>query len=151
MHNIYELIKKGGIFYDVPGKNIEECLKNICTKLNLPENLSKDLFLSELLKREEMLSTAVGNGIAIPHTRPLLLKESDSQRIFVCFPKEFLDMDAPDGRKVSALFILLTSNSEDHLLVLKQFARMIQNVEVRRAIEQQSPEEEFLECIKKYQ
>lgn len=149
--DICDLVKKGGVYYDVPGTTAAEVYKDICGRIELPEGLSANLFCDELVKREQMMSTAVGNGIAIPHPRPLLLSKQESQRIVLCFPKEFLDMNAPDERLVSALFILLTSSVKDHLQILAQIADLVQKVDVRRVLERQAPEEEVLAVLKQYQ
>ncbi len=145
--DICDLIKKGGVYYNVQGTTVSEVYKEICSQLSLPENISTDLLYSELIKREEMMSTAVGNGIAIPHPRPLLLSKPESQRIILCFPKQPLNMNAPDERLVSALFILLTSSRQDHLAILAKLADLVQKVAVRRVLEEQACEEDVLATL----
>ncbi|MBO5137843.1 MAG: PTS sugar transporter subunit IIA [Spirochaetaceae bacterium] len=149
--DICELIKKGGIFYDVEGSTPEEVYKNVCNVVDLPEDLSGETLLKELVNREQLMSTAVGNGVAIPHPRPLLLTKPESQRIILCFSKKGLDMNAPDERLVTSLFILLTSSRQDHLEILSTLADLFQKVEVRRALEQQFPEKKLFAEIEKFQ
>lgn len=149
--DICSLIKKGGVYYDVEGDTAEEVYKNICDQLELPEGITSEKLCSELIKREKTMSTAVGNGIALPHPRPLILKNAESQRIVLCFPKNRLDMASPDGRLVSALFILLTSNVNDHMQVLSKIADLVQRVSIRCALEDQASEEEIFTEIQRFQ
>ncbi|MBE6344655.1 MAG: PTS sugar transporter subunit IIA [Spirochaetaceae bacterium] len=149
--DICSLIKKGGVYYDVPGDTVEEVYKNVCQQLDLPEGITGEQLCTELLKREKIMSTAVGNGIALPHPRPLILKENESQRIVLFFPKNRLDMSAPDERLVSACFILLTSNVNDHMQILSQIADLVQKVSIRCALEDQASEEELFTEIQRYQ
>jgi PTS system nitrogen regulatory IIA component len=95
------------------------------------------------------MSTAVGNGISLPHSRYPILKNGEDQRIIVCYLKEPLQMNAPDGRLVSTMFILLTSSPQFHLKVLSQLAFLFQNKEFRKTLENKPQKAELLEAIKK--
>src|SRR5471032_747819 len=59
----------GGIHYDLPGDTPESALKEVIARLKLPPSLDPDFLLQTLLAREALGSTALGNGIAIPHVR----------------------------------------------------------------------------------
>ena len=102
------LIRNGGVFADVEGKTPEEIFNNVCRNVSFPEGFDVESLISELVEREKILSTAVGNGIAIPHPRKSMVKEDADQRIIVCYLKKPMDMSAPDERRVSVMFILLT-------------------------------------------
>jgi PTS system nitrogen regulatory IIA component len=95
------------------------------------------------------MSTAVGNGISLPHSRYPILKNSDDQRIIVCYLKKDLQMNAPDGRLVSTMFILLTSSPQFHLKVLSQLAFLFQNKDFRTTLENKPNQAELLEAVKK--
>ncbi|MGB4468821.1 MAG: PTS IIA-like nitrogen regulatory protein PtsN [Azovibrio sp.] len=74
-----------------------------------------------LFAREKLGSTGLGQGIAIPHGRIKGLKQATGAFIRLAEPIPF---DAPDGRPVSQLFILLVPEqaTEEHLQILSELA-----------------------------
>jgi PTS system nitrogen regulatory IIA component len=132
--DIGALIEKGGVIVDADGKTPAEIYKIIAESQKLPDYLSADKVYSELVQREELISTAVGNGMAIPHPRYPLLKNEDEQRIIVCYPKKPISMVAPDPRPVFVFFAILSSTSKVHLKILSRLAFLIQNKEFTKIL-----------------
>ena len=129
--DIGELIKRGGVIFDAEGDTPEKVYKVIVQSQKLPDYLSADKLYSELVEREKLISTAVGNGLALPHPRYSLLKNDDEQRIIVCYPKKTLDMKSPDAKPVFVFFAILSNSSKVHLQILSKLAFLIQNNEFR--------------------
>ena len=147
--NIIELLQKGTVLFDIEGASPREVYKNVVEKIEYPKGLTPENLYTELCQREDLMSTAVGKGIALPHSRYPILKNSEDQRIVVCYLKKSLDMNAPDGRLVSIMFILLTSSPQFHLKVLSQLAFLFQNKEFKTALDKKTNKAELLEIIKK--
>jgi len=147
--DLCDLIHAGGIYYDVPGATPKEIYRNVCRMIPLPAGYDRDSIFEELVAREEILSTAVGNGISIPHPRRPLIKNSSDQRLAVCFLKEPIDMRSPDSRKVYAMFVLLSSSTQYHLQVLSQLAQLFRMPEFRKVLESKPSEDDLLAAIKK--
>ena len=60
------------IFTDIKGTSTEEVIKEMIEKIASREknvNLRKDEITATVIKREQEISTAIGNGVAIPHAR----------------------------------------------------------------------------------
>ena len=144
---ISKLIKKGGVFCDVEGNTTEEIYKNILNMMELPESFDSNGIYDALCAREKIMSTAVGNGIAIPHSRNPIIKDSDDQRICIAYLKNPIDMKAPDGIKVHTMFVVLTQNTQDHRNVLSALATLFMNVSFRRLLESKGDEERILNAI----
>src|SRR5512138_124132 len=67
-------LETGGIHCGVEGDDKLSALTNVVALLPLPPRVDRDFLLQVLLARESIGSTAVGDGIAIPHVRnPILL------------------------------------------------------------------------------
>ncbi len=147
--SIIDLIEKGTIICDVPGESPKSVFKNVIDKIEYPKGLTPENLYTELCQREDLMSTAVGNGISLPHSRYPILKNSEDQRIIVCYLKNALQMNAPDGRLVETMFILLTSSPQFHLKVLSQLAFLFQNKEFRNTLGKKPNKAELLEAIKK--
>lgn len=147
--NLAELIHRGGVYYDVSGSSPKEIYKNITSKITYPKGLTPEILYTELCQREELMSTGVGNGIALPHPRYPLLKNYEDQRIVVCYLKTPLTMSSPDSKPVSVMFILLTSSSQVHLKVLSQLAFLFQNSDFKKELESKPDESKLITAIKK--
>jgi len=82
-----------------------------------------------LLQREKLGSTAVGNGIAIPHGKLARL-----EHLFGLFARleRPVDFEALDGQPVDLIFLLLAPESAgaDHLKALARVARLLRDSEI---------------------
>lgn len=142
------LIHRGGVFFDIEGATPQEVYKNISEKIEKPEGVTSDLVYNALCAREQVLSTAVGNGIALPHARASIIKSDENQKICVVYLKKPIDMQAPDERDVFVMFVLLTHNSQVHLKVLTELAGLFRNLRFRKALEAHAGEAELLSLIR---
>jgi len=90
---------------------------------------SRDI-LDAVLERENLGSTGVGEGVAIPHARIEGL--SAPVGAFVRL-QEGVDFDAIDGRDCDLIFMLLAPHSSgaDHLRALAQVSRTFRNADLR--------------------
>ncbi|MEM6663199.1 MAG: PTS IIA-like nitrogen regulatory protein PtsN [Pseudomonadota bacterium] len=86
-----------------------------------------------LLEREKLGSTAMGSGVAIPHSRIEGLERIVG--IFVRLEKP-LDFDAADGQAVDLLFTLLAPEQAgaDHLRALARVSRLLRDEPVREKL-----------------
>jgi nitrogen PTS system EIIA component len=116
--SIHELILQGGIYYDIPGSTVPEVIGNSVAVISCPPEVGRESITSSLLEREELMPTAIGAGIAIPHARNPIIADIDSERIAVCFLQKPIDYRAIDGLPVGVVFILLSANAKRHLEIL---------------------------------
>lgn len=143
------LIEKGGVIFDAEGDSPKEVYKIIVESQKLPDYLDADKLYTELMQREELISTAVGNGMALPHPRYPLLKNEDEQRIIVCYPKKALAMMSPDAKPVFVFFAILSSSSKVHLQILSRLAFLIQNSEFRTILAGKPSVEVLVDAVRR--
>lgn len=146
--DIAELIHRGGIYSDIDGNTPNEIYEKLSKMINLPDGVTPEQVYNGLSARENILSTAVGNGIALPHARTPLMKSDDSQMIVVVYLKKPLEMKAPDERDVTTMFVLLTANSQVHLKVLSSLASLFRSARFRKALEEKAGEETLSALIR---
>jgi len=86
--------------------------------------------ISGLMAREQLGSTAMGDGVAIPHTRIAGLKSIVG--VFARLEKP-VDFDAADGQGVDLVFMLLApeGSGADHLRALARVSRLLRTPECR--------------------
>ncbi len=90
--------------------------------------LGVDLVASCLLKREELGSTGIGKGVAIPHAR---LPELQRPYGLLARLKQGIEFDAIDGQAVDLVFVLLlpAAAESEALAALAQVARALRSAE----------------------
>jgi nitrogen PTS system EIIA component len=94
-----------------------------------------------ILKREELGSTGIGRGVAVPHT-----KHASVSRLVgtVAISQAGVDFDSLDGEKVQLFFLLISPPDRpgDHLRALENISRQLRNDTFCRFLKQaKSPEE----------
>lgn len=142
------LISKGDVIV-ASGDTVEEVFSSICSQAKLPSGITADSLVKELMDREKVLSTAVGNGIAIPHPRRPLFSNSDECRAIVAYLKTPIDMQAPDFKKVYAMFILLSASSQFHIKALSSLAVLFKNDEFKKSLQMKPGKEELIRLAQK--
>ncbi len=145
--NLAQMIRRGGVM-NVDANDVFEVYEQICPKMSLPDSVTAAQLYEGLCRREKVMSTAVGHGIALPHCRDVILKDDESQQITVVYLKNPIDMNAPDGKKVSVLFVLLTSNSQTHLQVLSNLAGLFKNENFVNLLKNRASAEELAEAAR---
>ncbi len=94
---------------------------------------SERAILEILLQREKLGSTAVGNGVAIPHGKLPKLG-----RLFGLFARleRAIDFEALDNQRVDLVFLLLAPETAgaDHLKALARVARLLRDPEIARRL-----------------
>ena len=146
--DIAELISRGGILYDVEGDTPQEIYAKISKMIDLPDGMTAEQVCTALCARENVLSTAVGNGIALPHARTPIIKSEEDQRICVVYLKKPIEMEAPDDKPVTTMFVLLTYNPQVHLRVLSSLASLFRDSRFRLALSRKADEAVLSALIK---
>ncbi|MBP3709167.1 MAG: PTS sugar transporter subunit IIA [Treponema sp.] len=147
--SIAHLIHKGGVYADVEGSSPEEIYKKISGIIPLPKNISPDAVYKALCERERVMSTAVGNEIALPHAQHSILKSKADEAICVVYLKNPIDMHAPDDRFVSVMFVLLTHDAQSHLKILSMLATLLRKDEFKKLLESHANESVLLDAAEK--
>lgn len=146
--SVSEALLLGGIHYALPGDSPESALKEVIARLKLPPSLDPDFLLQTLLAREALGSTALGNGIAIPHVRNPIVGQTLEPAISLCFLKNPIDFDAVDGKPVTTLFTLITPNVKVHLHLLAKLAFLLHDQPFQALLHRPGSEAEILSAIR---
>ena len=100
-----------------------------------------------LLEREQLGSTGIGDGIAIPHGR---LSSIDSIIMGFGSSEQGIEYDAIDDKPVNIFFLLLTpeNSTGGHLKVLAQISKLLKNKQFKTNLSNAKSTQEVLEIIK---
>ena len=96
-------------------------------------NIPSDDILAELLKREELGSTGMGGGVAIPHARFQQVRKPYGMLVRL---KKPIDFDAVDGKPVDTVFLLLLPDvaAGERLGALASMARKLRDPAIMAAV-----------------
>ncbi len=147
--SLTESLETGGIVYRLEGKTREGVLDGLIDELRLPEEVDRAYLLKVLNAREELASTGIGNGIAIPHARNPVLLHITKPSITLAFLENPVDFKALDGKPVHTLFCLISPTLRAHLHLLSRLSFALREPGFRTAIESQGSREEIFSALRR--
>jgi len=123
LDNLSAAMERGGVHYDIEGESVEEILKAGVNRITWFDTQEQRQTLYEsLLAREELMSTGIGKGVAIPHPRIPLGYAQIPAFITTCFLKKPVDYKAVDRLPVFVIFLLISPSSKHHLHLLARLS-----------------------------
>lgn len=147
---LYRAINKGGVLYQVPGSNKEQVIRNTMAITANSLNLDGDVLTDLLLDRENLMSTGLGFGIGVPHTRDFLL-EGQQDAVIVAFPEKPIAYGSLDGLPVHTLFFLFACDDKRHLNLLAKIAHLSSQPETLELLKSRPARGLFLEYVKNWE
>jgi PTS system nitrogen regulatory IIA component len=143
---IAELFAPERFHYDVPGRTFTEILRAAMDVFDLPLE-DKELIYDLLVSREKLMTTALGDGLAIPHVRVPVVVNAPRPALSIFFTKEPIDMGALDGLPVHTLFLLLTLTPKQHLELLARLTFLFRQSAFVRLLQERAKPQTILEWI----
>ena len=143
---LVDFFSREEIRLDLGSASKEEAIQEMVGLLSL-EPKAREILLNLLKKREALGSTGIGSGVAIPHSRSLVV-----DRLRMAFGRKLsgLDFGAIDGKPVRYLFLIVAPPlevSNQYLPVLGRIAQFCKNGEnLERLARVESPQA-FLEVL----
>jgi fructose-specific phosphotransferase system IIA component len=145
---IYDMLPENQISLDIKSRTKNEVLKEIVELLeSSPYILKKDELLDNLIERERLETTGIGDGIALPHART----DSVSQLVIGFGRSEQgIEYDSLDGNLVHILFFIAApkTSSTKVLKVLAKISRLLNNENFRKELIAAKTKKEIRELIK---
>jgi PTS system nitrogen regulatory IIA component len=120
--SLADAISAGGIHYAVPATDKVAALRAVVERTPLPQDAEREFVLQVLLARESLGSTAIGNGIALPHVRNPVVVHVPCPTATLCFLERPVEYGSLDGQPVHTLFTLLSPTVRDHLQMLARLS-----------------------------
>ena len=141
-----EFFSEDAIKLNVAGSSKDEVLKELIALLKLDDK-SQGMLFKMLKRRENLGSTGIGRGIAIPHCRSLVVAKL---RVAFGRKKEGVDFKAIDERPVNFFFLIVAPPlevSNQYLPVLGKIAQFSKEPDVPQRLMEISQPKEFLALL----
>ena len=122
---IHNLLKYDMVILELESQDREAVLKEMVRYLKKKELIHKEKDLCEkLLQREELGSTAIGDGVAIPHCK---LKGTKNPIILLAVSKKGVNFQSLDGNPSHIFFLVVSSpdNPSLNLQILAAIAHLV--------------------------
>jgi nitrogen PTS system EIIA component len=128
-----DLVAPNAILPALKVNNKKQALHELAARAAVLSGQSEKAIFEILMQREKLGSTAIGNGIAIPHG-----KMANLPRLFGLFARldRPIDFEALDGQPVDLIFLLLAPEpaGADHLKALARVARLMRTPDTAKLL-----------------
>ncbi|MCB1049350.1 MAG: PTS sugar transporter subunit IIA [Acidobacteria bacterium] len=147
--NLINALTRGGLF-QTPGTRVNEVLRSAAQQIPGPidqPSFDRDHLAETLIEREDISSTGVGNGVALPHPATPGRSGWLRPQVSCHYLTQPIDFGAFDGQPVHTLFLILAHDSEQHLEIMKSLARVLRDPAFRQKLVDRVPLNAILECL----
>jgi len=144
---LLDILSPESTIVDLKGETKEEIIAELVNSLHLGDAINdKDKVLQAVLEREKIMSTGIGDGIAIPHGK------SDAVVKLVAAlgtQKRGVDFEALDGEPAYVFFLLVSpaNVSGPHIKALARISRLLKNDDFKKRLIAASSSEEIISVI----
>lgn len=144
-----EFVVSKAILPDMKVSTKDEAIRTMVKALVKSGSLdagSEDAVVDAILKREELGSTGIGNGVAVPHTKHASVSTLMSS---VALVKDGVDFASLDGEDVFILFMLVSPPDRpgDHLRGLENISKHLRNQNFCNFLRQANTAKEVQELL----
>ncbi len=147
---LYRAIHRGGVQEAVLGHTKEEVICSATLPIATTLGLDPEVLAELLLDRESLMPTALGHGVAVPHSRECL-EQIPFDLISVVFPSQPIEYGALNGELVHTLFFLFASSDKVHLQLLAKIAHLILHPEALALLKNRATKTSLLEFIREWE
>jgi PTS system nitrogen regulatory IIA component len=138
-------IERGGVHFGLEGDDSAALFENAVASMAFPEHISERDVIDALNGREEIASTGIGRGIAIPHPRQPLAIECPLVPVF--FLEKSVDFRSVDGKPVSILFFMFSPSTQIHLKLLSKLSFFLRSAPLLEKLKSCRTEKDVLDLI----
>lgn len=145
-----DFIVEDAIITEIKATNKEAVIREMVCSLQEAQKINaKDVenIIKSLMKREELGSTGIGKGVAVPHTKHDSIKKIMGT---IARSTQGVDFNALDGEPVHLFFLLLSPNDSagTHLAALERISTVIRDNDFRRFMREAHGKDGLVEILR---
>jgi Kef-type K+ transport system membrane component KefB/mannitol/fructose-specific phosphotransferase system IIA component (Ntr-type) len=142
-----DLLQAKNYLRPLTGFSRHRAIEQLCDHLAKAQGIDAETLCASVLKREEVMPTGIGKGVAIPHGKIDDLKEP---LVAVGIHPDGVDFDAPDGKLARLIFLIVTPKgaAEQQLDILRAISQSVSEEGVVQRMVQAKNYTEFLAVIR---
>lgn len=124
---IKKILKNAKIILDIEAKEKFQIINKLVQSLKVSKD-NEEMLINAVIQREKIGSTGIGNGIAIPHTRSMVVKDL---MVAIGRPVKPINFGALDKKKVRLVFLLVAppyASKREYLILLGKIAETFNEI-----------------------
>ncbi len=145
--DLVEALRAGGVVRDIAGTDKRSVLAMLIEHLQLPRTVDRDGLLQIVMAREQLGSTGIGEGIAIPHVRNPIVLRVPKPMLLLGLLQQPIDYGAVDRKPVHSMFLVITPTTRSHLHILSRLGYILQDRGIRELLKSRAPSERLLAAM----
>lgn len=133
MNTIADLLRAEDVLLDLDVSSKSQLFEKLGAHLERQHGMPQEWVVLSLSRREQVGSTGLGEGVAIPHAR---IKDLFRIQLAYVRLRSPIPFDAPDGKPVSDILVLLVPKeaTEAHLRILAEATQMFSSPAFRERL-----------------
>ena len=139
-----EALALGGVHHGIKGVDRDAVVRAVVEHMPIGPEIDREFLVQVLIAREAAGSTAVGEGIAIPHVRSPVVLNGAAASITLCTLAAPVDFGAHDGQPIHTVFAIVSPTIRAHLQLLAKLAAALHDAEFKAAVLRRAPRDEIL-------
>jgi len=147
--SLADVLHSDSIVPNMKAGNKQDAIRQIAKILSKSQNVLDDqAIFNAVWEREQIATTAIGHGVALPHGKTNAVKHLSIA--FASF-SEGINFDSIDGEPVYLVFLMVSPPDESgpHIQALARISRLLKRDEFRQALREASSHDEILSLISK--
>jgi mannitol/fructose-specific phosphotransferase system IIA component (Ntr-type) len=145
--NLTEVLDERAISLALDGTSMEEVVGGLVDLLAATDVITdREAVIRDILRREEVMSTGIGGGIAIPHAQ-----SKGAARLAVAMgrSRREVDFNSLDGRPVQLFFLVVGPEERGgYIRVLARISRLLYSGELQRRLAQARTAQDAIALIR---
>ena len=145
--NLLDILSPESTIVDLKGESKEDIISELINSLVVGDSITdRDQVLQAVLDREKIMSTGIGDGIAIPHGKSAAVTELVAA---MGTQRRGVDFDALDGEPAFVFFLLVSpaNVSGPHIKALARISRLLKNDAFKKKLIEANSAEEIIATI----
>lgn len=140
------ILDQNSFFYDCRLSE-NSYIEQMVNLIELEKNVDKGIIVQLLKNREELMSTAIGNGISLPHPRIPLMVGRYKPILNFFFAEKPLELKSLDRKPVHTFILLISQTIKQHLSLLAHLSFLLSKETFRFALENRLNYSEIIDII----
>ena len=149
--NVSDLLSLERVQLDLTSADRESVLEELVNQIpelaQQPE--AQQTLLRALREREQLYSTGIGDGIALPHSRNALVGLVDSSLVVFGRHAQGIAYGAPDALPARLFFLVVAPTVTKHLAILARLIRLLRDPKLRKNLLTADRPEQIIDLLRK--
>lgn len=149
-YDLYRAIYRGRVIESQGANTKSSLILETTQKVAQDYPIEPSSLFKLLMAREKLMSTGLGQGVAVPHTREFLM-EAHFDAVYIVYPTEPIDFGSIDKQAVHTAFFLFACSDKNHLHLLAKIAGFCQSKQHLRFLQSKPSKEKLLEMVLRWE